>query len=170
MHCTTVRCRYDLLTKENVKNVQAGENGLVNIFVGIAFKFRLKSGQAPFVTPPSHGGWDKKRKETANKQAMRLQEQMGFDCVDVLAAGDGRAAVQQAAAGAAAAAVSKRVYWHPASVLPLGVVTLKHHSPCVICDEYFSNDGGFVCKRSKDHFVCWGCFDPYVQSASEAGN
>ena len=137
---------------------------MVNIFVGIAFKFRVKSGQAPFVTAPTHG-WDKKKREQANKPATKLQEQMGFDCVDVVfdkAAGDGRDDQP------AAAAVSKRVYWQAASVFPLGVVTLKLHTPCVICGENFSNDGGFVCKS--DHFVCWGCFDPYVKSASEPGN
>ena len=139
---------------------------MVSIYVGVAFKFRVKSGQPPFVSAPKDGNLDKKKKEHANKQAMKFQEQMGFDCVDVVvdrAVGDGRA-------DQPAAAVSKRVYWQAASVFPLGVVTLKLHTPCVICGEHFGKDGGFTCKSSRDHFVCWGCFDPYVQSASEPGN
>ena len=64
--------------------------------------------------------------------------------------------------------VLKRVFWGTGSVIPLAIVSVKLHVPCVICMDSFTASEGFSC--SNGHFICWeSCFDGYVKTSSEPG-
>ena len=57
------------------------------------------------------------------------------------------------------------VYWEPGSCLALALVSFKSSQNCAICLDYFLIEEGYAC--SKNHFLCWECFEGFTKSASE---
>ena len=148
------------LTVENLRRERPGEDGLLRICVGLAYKhkcledtFQFRKGDGPL---------DKKE---ANTQSL-MRMSCGYDCVDVHLpdkAEQRNAELEEKAANTPAA----RVYWYDDIAMPLCIVSLKLHIQCILCFDSFSAGEGMCC--SNGHLVCWeSCFKGYIDSCGTA--
>eukprot|EP00607_Mallomonas_marina_P003106 CAMPEP_0182437222 /NCGR_PEP_ID=MMETSP1167-20130531/84899_1 /TAXON_ID=2988 /ORGANISM="Mallomonas Sp, Strain CCMP3275" /LENGTH=447 /DNA_ID=CAMNT_0024630061 /DNA_START=1092 /DNA_END=2435 /DNA_ORIENTATION=- len=139
--------RLELFTKDNLAHCDFSSEGTLQISIGLAYFYRIKT-----ITPPFRVTEDKAAKKRASATSMKMVKS-GYDCIEV-SLDDTEA--------------SEHVYWVPGTVVPLEIVTIKKRLQCSICMEKFFETEGYNCENH--HFICWeSCFEGYIQSASEPG-
>ena len=141
--------RMFLLTEDSLRKQKPSNDGILRICVGLAFRHRCLED-----TPQFRVGDTPAEICKANQQA-QLRMKAGYDCVDVTIAGNG------------ATGPSNRIYWYGMTAIPLQVVSLKLHSECSICGDYYAAGEGLCC--SKKHLICWECLESYIGSVSAPG-
>jgi hypothetical protein len=147
------------LTFENLFREKPGDDGLLHICIGLAYKHQCLPETFQFRMGDSAG--------ERNKANIQSQKRMscGFDCVDVYLP-DKAKAKDTAPEEKAKTLPTARVYWYDYIALPLCVVSLKLHIQCMLCFDYYSAGEGICC--SEGHLVCWeGCFGGYVDSCGK---
>ena len=137
-----------LLTEDNLRKQKPSNDGILRICVGLAFRHSCLSD-----TPQFRIGDKKNEVAQANKQS-KIRMNLGYDCVD-------------AAAAKGSSGPSARIYWYAMTSIPLQVVSVKLHSKCSICGDYYAAGEGLCC--SKKHIVCWDCLDSYIESVAAPG-
>jgi len=137
-------CELVQLNQSGLRNCKPDAHGLVNILVGAAFRFNI----APY-SPPYLATVNKKANKAANRISTK-KKQEGFDGIH----------------GSSNESESKKfVFWEPGSCIQLKLLSLKICQECLVCLNYYTDEKGFSC--SKKHFLCWECFEKYVNQAAE---
>lgn len=138
--------RLMLLSDASVLENLDDEDGRIKVSVGIAFAYHQYPSNIPFRVTN-----EKSANKKSNELAVKYMEQ-GYDHVSI----HPDKLIKKG--------IFEKVYWQPGAVIPLSILCLKVKSICCICGESESRNDGYMCNQS--HFVCFGCFKDYAQSAS----
>ncbi|KAK3285890.1 hypothetical protein CYMTET_6522 [Cymbomonas tetramitiformis] len=132
----------------------------VRVCVGVAFRHRALLDAPPFRPALVTGKGQRKKNIELDKKANKLSREQirrGYDHVVCAPTNSGKIEED--------GEEEDVVYWTAGAALPLSIYTLRMHHTCHICLEQALPEAG--CQCSARHFLCWGCFNGYLQSAAE---
>lgn len=135
----------------------AGNNLVVHVVVGIAFRLRPLQRTNQFCKQKELRA-SKSKAKNANKLS-RQSVKKGFDCVDKFSEENQHHLDEYS--------VHARTYWYPHAFLPLLEGNIRLQYECAICFETKAKRNGILCKDA--HFMCEDCFVQYVRSTGEQG-